>query len=84
MLQVTPQMRILVAIEPAYFRRGCVRSCWPLLPPKCHQSATRLVRRRRGKAWGPPFCSEWEVKNQSLMAVMWRHTDRYELNVDVK
>ncbi len=53
MLQVTPQMRILVALEPADFRKGIdglVRLCKDVLREDPFAGAVFVFRNRRGTA----------------------------------
>ena len=53
MLQVTPQMRILVAVEPADFRKGIdglARQCKDLLQEDPFEGAMFVFRNRRGTA----------------------------------
>lgn len=53
MIQITPQMRILVAIEPTDFRRGIdglARQCRELLQSDPFSGALFVFRSRSGKA----------------------------------
>src|SRR5262249_24105244 len=53
MLQITPQMKILVAVEPADFRRGIdglARPCQPALQEDPFTGAVFVFRNRRGTA----------------------------------
>jgi transposase len=53
MLQITPQMKILVAIEPADFRKGIdglVRLCKDSLQQDPFEGAVFVFRNRRGTA----------------------------------
>ena len=53
MLQITPQMRILVALEPADFRRGIdglARQCKEVLNEDPFQGTVFVFRNRRGTA----------------------------------
>ena len=53
MLQITPQMRILVALEPADFRRGIdglARQCKESLEEDPFEGAVFVFRNRRGTA----------------------------------
>jgi len=53
MLQVTPQMRILVAVEPADFRRGIdglARQCKEVLKEDPFEGAVFVFRNRRSTA----------------------------------
>ncbi len=53
MIQITPQMRILVAIEPADFRRGIdgmARLCRETLASDPFSGTAYVFRSRRGKA----------------------------------
>ncbi|MDA0921041.1 MAG: IS66 family insertion sequence element accessory protein TnpB [Planctomycetota bacterium] len=53
MLQVTPQMKILVAVEPADFRKGIdglVRLCKDVLQQDPFAGAVFVFRNRRGTA----------------------------------
>ena len=51
MIQLTPQMRIVVAVEPADFRRGIdglARLCQDALTRIIHQRSAHRRRMRRG------------------------------------
>lgn len=53
MIQITPQMRILVAVEPADFRKGIdglARLCRQALQSDPFSGAQFVFRNRRGKA----------------------------------
>ena len=53
MLQITPQMKILVAVEPADFRKGIdglVRLCKDALGQDPFAGAVFVFRNRRGTA----------------------------------
>ena len=53
MIQVTPQMRILVAVEPADFRKGIdglARTCREVLRRDPFSGCVFVFRNRRGKA----------------------------------
>lgn len=53
MIQVTPQMRVLVAVEPTDFRRGIdglARQCRELLRSDPFSGAVFVFRNRRGTA----------------------------------
>ncbi len=53
MIQITPQMRILVAVEPADFRKGIdglARLCRQALHSDPFSGALFIFRNRRGKA----------------------------------
>ena len=53
MIQITPQMRILVAVEPADFRKGIdglARLCRQALQRDPFSGALFVFRNRRGKA----------------------------------
>ncbi len=53
MIQITPQMRILVAVEPADFRKGIdglARLCRQVLQSDPFCGALFVFRNRRGKA----------------------------------
>jgi transposase len=53
MIQLTPQMRILVAVEPADFRRGIdglARQCREVLGSDPFSGAAFVFRNRRGSA----------------------------------
>jgi len=53
MIQVTPQMRILVAVEPVDFRRGMdglARLCWEVLEADPFSGSLFVFRNRRGTA----------------------------------
>ena len=53
MIQITPQMRILVAVEPADFRRGIdglARPCRQALRSDPFSGAVFVFRNRSGKA----------------------------------
>lgn len=53
MIQITPQMRVLVAVEPADFRRGIdglVRQCREVLRSDPFSGAVFVFRNRRGTA----------------------------------
>lgn len=53
MIQITPQMRILVAVEPADFRKGIdglARLCRQVLQSDPFSGALFVFRNRRGKA----------------------------------
>ena len=54
MLQITPQMKILVAVEPADFRKGIdglVRVCKDSLQQDPFAGAVFVFRNRRGTAF---------------------------------